>query len=100
MSSDWSAIPHRSRTFLVESEAVIGEREPWWYALKLAEEAGEAVAAFNRMTGLSRRAGTADELARELGDVIYCAAILAEKLMSRGFRELSRPGDRPGAGVG
>lgn len=92
----------RSRRFLLESEAVIGEREPWWYSAKLSEEAGEATKAFNRLSGLSRKRGTVDELKRELGDVIYCAFILAEKLdidlsesldvnydnvMSRGFHE-------------
>ena len=86
--------------FLDESEAVIGERSTLYYALKLAEEAGEAIKAFNRYSGLSRRSGTAEELAQELCDTILAAFILAEKqgltlefdkgyahIMTRGFRE-------------
>lgn len=89
----------RCRTFILESEAQIGKRTAKWYALKLAEEAGEAVGAFNRTTGLARRMGTKEELAKELCQVIMSAFILAEKLdmtlpleadfqhvMTRGFR--------------
>lgn len=99
--SEWR---ERARRFIEESEAVLGPREPWYYALKLSEESGEAVKAYNRFSGLSRKSGTLEELLGELGDTVFMAFILAEKIgagarfgdaidsgyanvMSRGFKE-------------
>lgn len=97
-----SEFHRRARRFIDESEEEIGTRKAWYYALKLAEERGEAIKAYNRYSGLARKRGTLPEVAAELCDTIFSAFILAEKLgidlgdyfdatyenvMTRGFRE-------------
>jgi len=49
----------------------------WWHVLKLAEEAGEAVRAWGRVAGRARTAGTDEELAAELADVVITAWVVA-----------------------
>jgi NTP pyrophosphatase (non-canonical NTP hydrolase) len=61
------------------------ERRADWAILKLAEEVGEAIKAYNRITGLSRPADhDREDLLRdagdELADVMGLAAIVAERL--------------------
>ncbi len=96
---DISEFRRRCKEFITESEAVIGDRLPWWYSAKLSEEAGEATKAYNRFSGMSRKTGTVEDLAYELTDVIYSAFILAEKLgidlgdyLDESFREVMTRG--------
>lgn len=49
-------------------------------ALCVAEEAGELVGAYRRWAGKARRAGSLNEVAKEIADVIIVAALFAEML--------------------
>lgn len=48
--------------------------------LNLAEEVGEFVGAYRRWAGQARRSGTAEEMHRELADVVITAYVTAEEL--------------------
>jgi NTP pyrophosphatase (non-canonical NTP hydrolase) len=97
-----SIYAERAHEFIEKSEEVTGHRGRTFWMLKLAEENGEAVQAYNRFAGWSRKVGPIEHVAKELGDVLYCCFILAEKLgidldesaaanfddvMTRGFKE-------------
>lgn len=53
------------------------EQPNWRFFTGVAEEAGEAIGAYNRYTGRSRRTGTKEELAEELADVVITAYMAA-----------------------
>jgi len=72
-------------------------------AMCIAEEAGELVGAYRRWSGQARRAGTKQELAAEVADLIICTSSFAEragidiseavsakleKIYSRGWKQL------------